>query len=101
MPKSTGPLQEQLGIGTANQTTPKNFENPGTMTDNTTAAADKLGANKATDAIPQSNPSVISSAGAIGKQCMYSSLFFSFLPIFMILSYLHSSQQHMDMCKME
>jgi hypothetical protein len=44
------------------------------MTDNTTAAADKLGANKDTNAIPSQNPSVISSAGAIGKQCMSSHL---------------------------
>ena len=66
MPKSTGPLQEQLGLGTANQSTPNMS---GNMTDNTTAAADKLGANKDTNAIPQSNPSVISSAGAIGKNC--------------------------------
>ncbi|KAG9196027.1 hypothetical protein G6011_01148 [Alternaria panax] len=62
MPKSTGPLQEQLGLGTASQSTSNN------MTDNTTAAADKLGANKGTNAIPSENPSVISSAGAIGKQ---------------------------------
>jgi hypothetical protein len=66
MPKSTGPLSEQLGLGTANQSTPNN-----SMTDNTTAAADKLGANKGTNAIPSQNPSVISSAGAIGKQCMF------------------------------
>jgi hypothetical protein len=64
MPKSTGPLQEQLGLGTANQSTPNN------MTDNTTGMADKLGANKDTNAIPSQNPSVISSAGAIGKQCI-------------------------------
>ncbi|KAL1650619.1 hypothetical protein SLS61_005868 [Didymella pomorum] len=56
------------------------------MTDSTTSAADKLGANKGTNAIPQEvalaapttptnmltsplkNPSIISSAGAIGKQ---------------------------------
>ncbi|KAF1971798.1 hypothetical protein BU23DRAFT_535922 [Bimuria novae-zelandiae CBS 107.79] len=38
------------------------------MTSNTTSAADKLGANKGSNAIPQDNPSVISSAGAIGKQ---------------------------------
>ncbi|KAI1809681.1 hypothetical protein GGS20DRAFT_580496 [Poronia punctata] len=37
------------------------------MTDRTTAAADKLGAKKSTNPIPQSNPSVISSEGAIGK----------------------------------
>lgn len=37
------------------------------MTDSTTSAADKLGANKSTNAIPQDNPSVLSSAGAIGK----------------------------------
>ncbi|KAF1957359.1 hypothetical protein CC80DRAFT_491487 [Byssothecium circinans] len=35
--------------------------------DKTTAAADKLGENKSTNAIPQENPSIISSAGAIGK----------------------------------
>ncbi|KAH6866321.1 hypothetical protein J4E91_007725 [Alternaria rosae] len=64
MPKSTGPLQEQLGLGTSNQSTPNMS---GNMTDNTTAAADKLGANKGTNAIPQENPSVLSSAGAIGK----------------------------------
>jgi len=73
MPKSTGPLQEQLGLGTANQSTPNMS---GNMTDNTTAAADKLGANKGTNAIPQSNPSVISSAGAIGKNCMLLSTIF-------------------------
>jgi len=73
MPKSTGPLQEQLGLGTANQSTPNMS---GNMTDNTTAAADKLGANKDTNAIPQSNPSVISSAGAIGKNCMLLSTIF-------------------------
>ncbi|KAF2028380.1 hypothetical protein EK21DRAFT_69933 [Setomelanomma holmii] len=38
------------------------------MTDNTTGAADRLGANKGTNAIPQGNPSILSSAGAIGKQ---------------------------------
>ncbi|KAF2254030.1 hypothetical protein BU26DRAFT_516280 [Trematosphaeria pertusa] len=38
------------------------------MTDKTTSAADQLGAQKNTNAIPQGNPSVISSAGAIGKQ---------------------------------
>jgi hypothetical protein len=92
MPKSTGPLSEQLGF-----TSTQAPSNPsGSMTDNTTAAADKLGANKGTNAIPQDvcttltlsspahshhiycytstmltlyqNPSVISSAGAIGKQ---------------------------------
>jgi hypothetical protein len=73
MPKSTGPLSEQLGLGTANQSTPNNSTQPGNMTDNTTAAADKLGANKATNAIPSQNPSIISSSGAIGKQCMYTS----------------------------
>lgn len=46
MPKSTGPLSEQLGLNS--QSTSAN-----TMTDNTTAAADKLGANKSTNAIPQ------------------------------------------------
>ncbi|KAI1548434.1 hypothetical protein PtrSN002B_006497, partial [Pyrenophora tritici-repentis] len=68
MPKSTGPLLEQLGIGTANQSTPNNSTQLGNMTDNTTAAADKIGANKDTNAIPKENPSVISSEGAIGKQ---------------------------------
>ncbi|QIX02549.1 hypothetical protein AMS68_008066 [Peltaster fructicola] len=38
------------------------------MSDSTTSAADKIGANKSTNAIPQENPSIISSAGAIGKQ---------------------------------
>ncbi|KAL2066386.1 hypothetical protein VTL71DRAFT_2457 [Oculimacula yallundae] len=38
------------------------------MTDKTTSAADNLGAKANTDAIPQSNPSILSSAGAIGKQ---------------------------------
>ncbi|EFQ89772.1 hypothetical protein PTNB73_00181 [Pyrenophora teres f. teres] len=38
------------------------------MTDSTTAAADKIGANKDTNAIPKENPSIISSAGVIGKQ---------------------------------
>ncbi|KAI1739026.1 hypothetical protein F4680DRAFT_466833 [Xylaria scruposa] len=38
------------------------------MTDKTTAMADKLGAKKSTNPIPQENPSIISSAGAIGKQ---------------------------------
>ncbi|KAJ4322172.1 hypothetical protein N0V94_002520 [Neodidymelliopsis sp. IMI 364377] len=61
MPKSTGPLSDQLtGASQASST-------PG-MTDSTTSAADKLGANKGTNAIPNENPSVISSAGAIGKQ---------------------------------
>ena len=76
MPKSTGPLLEQLGLGTANQSTP-NTTKPTTsdtdsninMSDNTTSAADKIGANKGTNAIPQENPSVLSSAGAIGKNC--------------------------------
>jgi hypothetical protein len=89
MPKSTGPLSEQLGF-TSTQA-PSSQSN---MTDNTTGAADKLGANKGTNAIPQGvrlhhptlpsylffafhriytnatqqNPSIISSAGAIGKQ---------------------------------
>jgi hypothetical protein len=71
MPKSTGPLSEQLGLGTANQSTPNNTTMSGNVTDNTTAAADKLGANKGTNAIPQQNPSVISSAGVIGKQCTF------------------------------
>ena len=76
MPKSTGPLLEQLGLGTANQSTP-NTTKPTTsdtdsnanMSDSTTSAADKIGANKGTNAIPQENPSVLSSAGAIGKNC--------------------------------
>ena len=46
MPKSTGPLQTQL-FGTSSASTPG-------MADQTTSAADKLGANKGTDAIPQS-----------------------------------------------
>ncbi|KAH7386785.1 hypothetical protein DE146DRAFT_182646 [Phaeosphaeria sp. MPI-PUGE-AT-0046c] len=63
MPKSTGPLSEQLGF-----TSTQAPSNPNTnMTDTTTGAADKLGANKATNAIPQENPSILSSAGAIGK----------------------------------
>ncbi|RAR14300.1 RNA polymerase I associated factor, A49-like protein [Stemphylium lycopersici] len=72
MPKSTGPLLEQLGLGTATQSTP-NTTTPASatdsinMSDSTTSAADKMGANKATNAIPQENPSVLSSAGAIGK----------------------------------
>ncbi|KAI0857562.1 hypothetical protein FHL15_003992 [Xylaria flabelliformis] len=37
------------------------------MTDKTTAMADKLGAKKSTNPIPQENPSIISSEGAIGK----------------------------------
>ena len=69
MPKSTGPLLEQIGVGTSNQSTPNNSTQPGNMTDNTTAAADKIGANKGTNPIPKENPSVISSAGAIGRQC--------------------------------
>ncbi|USP75748.1 uncharacterized protein yc1106_03022 [Curvularia clavata] len=69
MPKSTGPLQEQLGIGTANQSTPNTSYPSGSnnMSDTTTSAADKLGANKSTNPFPQENPSIISSAGAIGK----------------------------------
>jgi hypothetical protein len=46
MPKSTGPLSEQL-------TPTSQSTNTASMTDNTTAAADKLGANKGTNAIPQ------------------------------------------------
>ncbi|KAF2128331.1 hypothetical protein P153DRAFT_341907 [Dothidotthia symphoricarpi CBS 119687] len=38
------------------------------MPSSTTDAADKLGANKGTNAIPNENPSILSSAGAIGKQ---------------------------------
>jgi hypothetical protein len=71
MPKSTGPLSEQLGLGTASQSTPNMSTQSGNVTDQTTAAADKLGANKGTNAIPSQNPSLISSAGAIGKQCMF------------------------------
>ncbi|EUC33868.1 hypothetical protein COCCADRAFT_36325 [Bipolaris zeicola 26-R-13] len=68
MPKFTGPLMEQLGMGTENQSTPKStYPDSTNMTDSTTAAADKLGANKSTNAIPQDNPSMLSSAGAIGK----------------------------------
>ncbi|KAI0973956.1 hypothetical protein F4678DRAFT_458745 [Xylaria arbuscula] len=37
------------------------------MTDKTTSIADKIGANKSTNPIPQENPSVISSEGAIGQ----------------------------------
>ncbi|KAF1947005.1 hypothetical protein EJ02DRAFT_417992 [Clathrospora elynae] len=37
------------------------------MANNTTTAADRLGANKETNAIPSGNPSVLSSSGAIGK----------------------------------
>lgn len=72
MPKSTGPLQEQLGLGTANQSTPSTTYPSGSnnMSDATTSAADKLGANKSTNAFPQENPSILSSAGAIGKNCM-------------------------------
>ena len=45
MPKSTGPLLDQItGASQASSV-------PG-MTDNTTSAADKLGANKSTNAIP-------------------------------------------------
>lgn len=45
MPKSTGPLLDQItGASQASSA-------PG-MTDNTTSAADKLGANKSTNAIP-------------------------------------------------
>ncbi|KAF2446125.1 hypothetical protein P171DRAFT_328983, partial [Karstenula rhodostoma CBS 690.94] len=38
------------------------------MSANTTSAADALGQKKDTNAIPQQNPSILSSAGAIGKQ---------------------------------
>ncbi|KZM27401.1 hypothetical protein ST47_g1445 [Ascochyta rabiei] len=73
MPKSTGPLLDQLTGASQASSTPN-------MTDSTTSAADKLGANKGTNAIPnelqlsftvlnsKQNPSIISSAGAIGKQ---------------------------------
>jgi hypothetical protein len=60
---------EQLGMGTANKSTPESTYPSNNMTDTTTSAADKLGANKATNAIPQENPSILSSAGAIGKNC--------------------------------
>ncbi|KAL6703116.1 hypothetical protein ACN47E_010178 [Coniothyrium glycines] len=63
MPKSTGPLSEQLGLNSTSSTS-----NTPNMTDTTTAAADKLGANKDSNAIPQGNPSVLSSEGAIGRQ---------------------------------
>ena len=82
MPKSTQPLQDQLFGSSTNST-------PG-MADQTTQVADKLGANKSTNAIPNEvrlppklpiqtlpqpstdtllsqNPSILSSAGAIGK----------------------------------
>jgi hypothetical protein len=45
MPKSLNPLAEQL--------TPTSAQQTPNMTDNTTGAADKLGANKDTNAIPQ------------------------------------------------
>ncbi|KAJ4353865.1 uncharacterized protein N0V89_005595 [Didymosphaeria variabile] len=45
-----------------------NIPNSTNMTSNTTSAADSLGQKKDTNAIPQENPSIISSAGAIGKQ---------------------------------
>jgi hypothetical protein len=64
---------------------PSNIPNSTTMSTNTTSAADALGQNKTTNAIPQEvrlpfsycpshpltapqNPSILSSAGAIGKQ---------------------------------
>ncbi|KAH3907021.1 hypothetical protein HBI56_114050 [Parastagonospora nodorum] len=65
MPKSTGPLSEQLGF---TSTQAPSDPNALKMTDSTTSAADKIGANKGTNAIPQENPSILSSAGAIGKQ---------------------------------
>jgi hypothetical protein len=48
MPKSTGPLSEQLGFTSTQAPSTNN-----NMTDSTTNAADKLGANKSTNAIPQ------------------------------------------------
>jgi hypothetical protein len=45
MPKSLNPLAEQL--------TPTSAQQTPNMTDNTTGAADKMGANKDTNAIPQ------------------------------------------------
>ena len=59
MPKSTQPLQDQL-FGSSTTSTPG-------MADQSTQVADKLGANKSTNAIPNENPSILSSAGAIGK----------------------------------
>ncbi|KAL5382819.1 hypothetical protein DPSP01_006374 [Paraphaeosphaeria sporulosa] len=47
---------------------PSNIVNSTNMSANTTSAADALGQKKGTNAIPQQNPSIISSAGAIGKQ---------------------------------
>ncbi|KAI0540614.1 hypothetical protein GGR58DRAFT_521686 [Xylaria digitata] len=38
------------------------------MTDKTISMADNMGAKKSTNPIPQENPSIISSEGAIGKQ---------------------------------
>ncbi|KAF1361974.1 hypothetical protein EJ07DRAFT_50795, partial [Lizonia empirigonia] len=57
MPKPTGPLAEQLPASPS----------PTSTTDTTPSAANKLGANKSTNAMPNANPSVLSSAGAIGK----------------------------------
>lgn len=87
MSKSTGPLLEQLGVGTSSQSTPNTSTNMAHNKDNSsgstmTSTADTLGANKTTNAIPQENPSVLSSAGVIGKNCM----FFSF-PLFLPRSY--------------
>ncbi|EOA89445.1 hypothetical protein ACJQWK_09267 [Exserohilum turcicum] len=72
MSKSTGPLLEQLGVGTSSQSTPNTSTNMAHNKDNSsgstmTSTADTLGANKTTNAIPQENPSVLSSAGVIGK----------------------------------
>jgi hypothetical protein len=50
MPKSTGPLSEQLGF---TSTQAPSDPNALKMTDTTTSAADKIGANKGTNAIPQ------------------------------------------------
>ncbi|KAF2115075.1 hypothetical protein BDV96DRAFT_493733 [Lophiotrema nucula] len=38
------------------------------MTDNIKNAADSVGQNKDTNAIPKQNPSILSSEGALGKQ---------------------------------
>lgn len=53
MPKSTGPLSEQLGF-TSTQAPSHPDAHPNTnMTDKTTGMADNMGAKKATNAIPQ------------------------------------------------
>jgi hypothetical protein len=73
MPKSTGPLSEQLGF-TSTQA-PSSQSN---ITDNTTSAADKLGANKGTNAIPQGvslHPFLLLPNLPITSIVFYSSLF--------------------------